>query len=66
MTYGKKITQQFVGLLYVGETCDIHYNMRKDGLIGADVLRDNKGSRKAIRSMCDPTSIGNIVADVSF
>ncbi|XP_067932745.1 elastase-like [Watersipora subatra] len=37
----------------VGETCDIHYHKKEDALIGSDIT---KGA-KAMRSMCNPTSL---------
>ncbi|XP_067931751.1 virulence metalloprotease-like isoform X1 [Watersipora subatra] len=43
----------------LGETCDIHYKNRHDGLLATDIMRPGNYLGKAMRSMCDPPSIGN-------
>ena len=45
-------------MFITGETCDIHYQKKKDGLIGADILRAKSILGTAMRDMCNPTAVG--------
>ena len=49
-----------------GATCDHHYKNRTSGLIGVDIMRPDNSLGRALRSMCDPTSIGRCSKDLGF
>ena len=51
---GRYIAKEY----FVGETCDIHYKKKSDGLIGADVIKSKGIASTAMRNMCNPPAIG--------